>query len=54
VADPKWKKFEKLVHALHTQLAPTGAIVTYDDHIMGLETGTERQIDISIRVTISG
>ena len=54
MADPKWKKFEKLIHALHTQLAPTGAIVTYDDHIMGLESGTERQIDISIRVTISG
>ena len=29
--DPKWKRFEKIIHAMHQQLAPAGAIVTPDD-----------------------
>jgi hypothetical protein len=28
--DPKWKRFEKIIHAMHQQLAPAGAIVTPD------------------------
>jgi hypothetical protein len=54
MADPKWKRFEKLIHALHEQLVPKGATVTLDDKIMGSESATLRQIDVSIRVTVSG
>jgi hypothetical protein len=54
MTDAKWKRFEKLIHALHEQLVPKGATVTLDDKIMGSESGTLRQIDVSIRVTVSG
>jgi hypothetical protein len=36
--DPKWKRFEKTIHAIHQQLAPAGAIVTADDKVMGRES----------------
>jgi hypothetical protein len=29
--EPKWKRFEKLIHGIHTQFAPEGAVVTLDD-----------------------
>jgi len=41
--EPKWKRFERLVAGLHHALAPSGAFVTWDDHIDG------RQFDITIR-----
>jgi hypothetical protein len=46
--NPKWKKFEKLVTAVHMARS-NGAKVTYDDKVAGKRTGRERQIDISVR-----
>ena len=46
--NPKWKKFEKLVNAVHAARSE-GAKVTYDDKVVGKRTGRERQIDISVR-----
>jgi hypothetical protein len=46
--DPKWKKFEKLVAGIH-MLTSQGAEVKFDDHIIGRRTGSNRQIDVSIR-----
>jgi len=54
MAEPKWKRFEKVIHDIHAQLAPEGASVTMDDKIVGSESGVERQIDVSIRVNIAG
>ena len=45
---PKWKEFEKLVAKIQGDLAGNG-VVTHNDKIMGLITGVERQIDVSIR-----
>jgi hypothetical protein len=46
--DPKWKKFEKIVAGIH-MLTSQGAEVKFDDHIVGKRTGSNRQIDVSIR-----
>ncbi len=46
--DPKWRKFEKLIAAIHT-LRMEGAEVTFDDHIHGRRTSRRRQCDITIR-----
>jgi hypothetical protein len=51
--DPKWKRFERLMHDLHTQFAPEGAVVTQDDKIVGCESKAERQLDVTIRHTIA-
>ncbi len=48
MTEPKWKRFEKLVHEIQKELAPE-AKVTLDDKIRGADSETERQIDISIR-----
>lgn len=53
MADPKWKRFEKLIHSVHTQFAPEAAVVTLDDAIVGYHSKVPRQIDISIRVHIA-
>jgi len=53
MAEPKWKRFEKQIHQIHTQLAPQGAIVTLDDKIVGSESKVERQLDVTIRVTVA-
>jgi hypothetical protein len=53
MAEPKWKRFEKLIHQIHTQLAPQGAIVALDDKIVGCESKVERQLDVTIRVSIA-
>ena len=53
MAEPKWKRFEKQIHQIHTQLAPQGAIVTLDDKIVGCESKVERQLDVTIRVTVA-
>lgn len=44
----KWKKFEKLVEAIHIAKSD-GAVVNYDEKLVGKRTGRERQVDISIR-----
>ena len=46
--DPKWKRFEKVVNAIH-ELKLEGAEVKFDDEIIGKRTGRPRQIDISAR-----
>jgi hypothetical protein len=40
--DPKWKRFEKIIHAMHQQLAPAGAIVTPDDKVSPLSESKRR------------
>lgn len=47
-ADPKWKRFEKLLAGIHL-LKAEGAKVTFNDHITGKRTGRRRQIDVSLR-----
>lgn len=47
-AQPKWKKFEKLVAAVH-KVKNDGAQVIYDEKILGKRTSRERQVDISLR-----
>ncbi|MFA5805818.1 MAG: restriction endonuclease [Melioribacteraceae bacterium] len=47
----KWKRFEELVKKVQEELAPD-AVVKLDDKIIGQETGTIRQIDISVRQSI--
>jgi len=53
MAEPKWKRFERLIHQLHTQFAPKDAIVTLDDKIVGCESKTERQLDVTIRAVVA-
>lgn len=48
----KWKKFEKAVHQL-LLLFNKGAEIKYDDKIIGLESGQQRQIDISLKGKIN-
>lgn len=52
--EPKWKRFERAIHQIHEQFAPTNATVKYDDQIMGQHSHIERQIDVSIRIPVSG
>src|SRR5579863_9395591 len=54
MAEPKWKRFEKQIHQIHSQLAPQGAVVTLDDKIVGFESGVERQLDVTIRISVAG
>jgi hypothetical protein len=49
--EPKWKRFEKLAYSIQQGLTPNGAI-TLNDSIAGVDSGTARQIDISIREQI--
>lgn len=46
--EPKWRRFEKLAYEIQKELTPESD-VKFDDKIRGLDSGTERQIDISIR-----
>ncbi len=49
--DPKWKRFEKLAYEIQKGLAQN-ATVTLNDSIPGVDSKTNRQIDISIRESI--
>lgn len=51
---PKWKRFERQIHELHKQFAPLNANIAYDEKILGFDSKTERQIDISIRYQLAG
>lgn len=51
--DPKWKQFEKLGEKIFKELSPN-ADVKWNDHIIGCNSGTSRQIDVSIRAEIEG
>jgi hypothetical protein len=49
--EPKWKRFEKLVEKIQAGLAPT-AIVKHNEKIYGKKSGSERQIDVTIRQSV--
>jgi hypothetical protein len=44
---------ERLVDDLHSQLAPPDAVVTLDDKIVGCESKTGRQLDVTIRAAVA-
>src|SRR6185436_16731380 len=46
-----WREFEKLTAKIYQELEPY-AVVTHNDHILGIESNTSRQIDVSIRYSI--
>lgn len=48
----KGSEFEKVAKKIYEELSPN-SIVTLNDKIMGKDSGTEREIDVSIRTTIS-
>lgn len=45
--DPKWKKFEKLVGEIQTQLSPLANVVV-NDKVLGKNSKRKRQIDVSV------
>ncbi|KRT13298.1 hypothetical protein ASU31_25130 [Pedobacter ginsenosidimutans] len=51
--DIDWEDYESLIHKIYTELEPTME-VRKNDYIMGRDSKTKRQIDISIRHTIAG
>jgi len=51
MTDLKWKRFEKLAYEIQRELSPN-ARVTLNDSILGADSKTNRQIDISIRENI--
>jgi restriction endonuclease len=50
---PDWFDYQELAAAIYRDLSP-GAVVTHDDHILGLTSGIKRQIDVSIRADLGG
>ncbi len=50
---PKWKLFEKDIHAIHAMFASEGTSVMYDERVIGFDSKVERQIDVSIRALVS-
>jgi hypothetical protein len=51
MAEQKWKRFEKLIHQIHTQFGKD--TVTQDEKLMGFESKVLRQIDVVIRGQIN-
>jgi hypothetical protein len=49
----KWQRFESLVYEIQKDFAGTGATVKHKDHIVGVDSGVEREIDISIRQQVA-
>jgi len=47
MTEPKWKKFEKLIHQIHSQFGQD--TVTLDEKLMGFESKVLRQIDVVVR-----
>lgn len=47
-AEPKWRRFEKLVAQVQKELAPS-AQVTHNDKIRGYNSGEFRQIDTTVK-----
>ncbi len=48
---PKWKRFEKLAYEIQKEFSRS-ATVTLNDSILGVDSKTTRQIDISVRQNI--
>jgi hypothetical protein len=46
---PDWKRFQDLVARIHTVGEGSGAIVRSPDHVLDLQTGESREVDVSIR-----
>lgn len=46
--DPKWRKFEKLAFGVYL-LRAEGALVSFDETIIGQNSGRKRQVDICVR-----
>jgi hypothetical protein len=53
VAKSDWLDYQKLAADIYADLE-AAAVVTHDDKIRGVESGIERQIDVSIRTTVAG
>lgn len=51
MSEPKWKRFEKLIHQIHTQFGAD--TVTLDQKLAGHDSKTLRQIDVVIRGVIN-
>jgi Restriction endonuclease len=51
MTEPKWKRFEKLIHQIHAQFGKD--TVTLDEKLMGHDSKTLRQIDVAIRGVIN-
>jgi hypothetical protein len=49
--EQKWRRFERAVYEIQKELSPH-ARVTFDDSIMGAESRTPRQIDVSVRARV--
>lgn len=49
---PEWKSYEELIYKIYKELEPI-ADIRLDDAIPGVESNTNRQIDISIRTQIA-
>lgn len=49
----KWLDYQLLAAKIYADLSGD-AVVKHDDHIQGVESGTMRQIDVSIRTKIAG
>jgi hypothetical protein len=53
VAKSDWLDYQKLAADIYADLE-RAAVVTHDDRIKGVESGIERQIDVSIRTNVAG
>lgn len=53
MTDPAWLDLEHLTAQIYAELAPD-AVLTHNDHIQGGISGSQRQIDISIRTITAG
>jgi hypothetical protein len=52
MADDDWREFEKLTARIEAALAPRGAVVRSPDKVTDLVTGSLREVDASIRLTV--
>lgn len=53
MAKSDWLDYQKLAADIYADLEPA-AVVTHDDRVKGVESGIERQIDVSIRTAVAG
>jgi hypothetical protein len=51
MTEPKWKRFEKLIHQIHQQFGKDN--VTLDERLPGFDSKTDRQIDVVIRGVVN-
>jgi hypothetical protein len=51
MTEPKWKRFERLIHQIHQQFGKDN--VTLDEYLPGFDSKTDRQIDVAIRGVIN-